>query len=305
MTSLSIVLAGGSGFLGTHVRDDLQRRGHTVTSLVRRPTNQGAGSDESTWDPYSGTAGTLDRGLIAAADVVINLAGSPTLGNPHSKKWAHELRTSRVTTTRVLAEAIAASPSPAAFLAGNGISYYGDHGDQPLTESSDSRGHALLTDVTREWQAAADPAAGAGARVCILRTAPVMDDRAAPLKQLRTLFKAGLGGRLGTGRQHMAMVSLRDWVGGVVHLAEHADASGPFNLCCAKTPTNAEFTKALASALHRPSFALVPAPLLRAAAGEMGPELLGSLNVSPAALEATGYTVLDRDVTDVLRSGLH
>ena len=138
----------------------------------------------------------------------------------------------------------------------------------------------------------------------MLRTAPVMDRRSAPLKQLRLLFLAGLGGRLGDGTQHMAMCSLRDWVGAVVHLAEHADASGPFNICCPETPTNAEFTKALASQLHRPSFATVPRFALKTGAGDMAPELLGSLNVVPAALEAVGYEFQDRDVEAVLRAGL-
>ena len=295
---LHVVLAGGSGFLGTHLRTDLRRRGHTVTSLVRR---SGSGSDESTWDPY---AGVLDRALVAQADVVINLAGSPTAGNPHSKKWARELRESRVTTTRVLAGAIAAADRPPAFLAGNGISYYGDHGGQVLTEVSDSRGHALLTDVTREWQAAADPAVDAGSRVCILRTAPVMDRRAAPLQQLRLLFKAGLGGKLGNGKQHMAMISLRDWIGAVSHLTEHPTASGAFNLCCVETPTNAEFTRTLAEALSRPAFVTAPRAILKVAAGEMGPELLGSLNVRPAALQASGYVFADPDVRAVVASGL-
>lgn len=295
---MQIVIAGASGFLGTHLSEELVRRGHDVTKLVRRPTRR---ADESTWDPY---AGTYDRGVIEAADVVVNLAGTPTAGNPHSQKWAHDLRESRVTTTRVLARAIAEATSRPAFLAGNGISWYGDHGDQVLTEASDSRGHALLTDVTREWEAAARPAADAGARVCILRTAPVMDRRSAPLKQLRTVFRLGLGARLGNGRQHMAMVSLRDWVGGVVHLAEHADASGPFNLCCPQTPTNAEFTRALARAVHRPAVVFAPAPVLQVAAGQMAPELLGSLNVRPAALEAAGYVFRDPDVTAVVATGL-
>ncbi len=102
----------------------------------------------------------------------------------------------------------------------------------------------------------------------------------------------------------MAMISLRDWVGAVIHLAEHPTASGPFNLCCVDTPTNAEFTTTLARALSRPSFATVPRMLLSKAAGEMGPELLGSLNVRPAALEAEGYVFADRDVRAVITSGL-
>ena len=115
-----VLLAGAGGFLGTHLREALLARGHGVTSLTRGPAR---GGDQSTWDPY---AGTLDPAVVEAADVVVNLAGSPTLGNPHSAKWARELRESRVTTTRVLAEAIAASERRPAFLAGNGISYYGD-----------------------------------------------------------------------------------------------------------------------------------------------------------------------------------
>jgi uncharacterized protein len=293
-----VLLAGAGGFLGIHLREALLAREHGVTSLTRGPSR---GGDQKTWDPY---AGTLDPAVVEAADVVVNLAGSPTLGNPHSAKWARKVRESRVTTTRVLAEAIAASDRRPAFLAGNGISFYGDRGDSLLDESADSRGDALLTSVTREWQAAADPATAAGARVCVLRTAPVMDRRSAPLKQLRLLFRAGLGGRLGDGRQRMPMVSLRDWVGATVHLAEHPDASGPFNLCCPQTPTNAEFTKALAGQLHRPSFATVPRFALRVGAGPMAPELLGSLNVVPAALLASGYEFRDPDVDAVLRAGL-
>ncbi|WP_205473560.1 TIGR01777 family oxidoreductase [Nocardioides sp. SYSU D00038] len=295
---MRIVVAGASGFLGTHLVEELTRRGHHVTRLVRRRPGSAA---ESQWDPY---AGRVDRGVVGSADVVVNLAGAPTLGNPHSSRWARELMHSRVTTTRLLAEAVAGAEQPPAYLAGNGISYYGDHGDEPLTESSGSRGDALLTRVTRAWQEAAEPAAAAGARLCVLRTAPVMDRRSAPLEQLRLLFRLGLGGRLGDGAQYMAMISLRDWVGGVTHLVEHDDVAGPVNLCCPRTPTNAEFTRALARAVHRPAFAAVPRTALRLGAGAMAPELLGSLRVRPAALEAAGYSFRDRDVESVLATGL-
>ena len=295
---MRVLLAGASGFLGAHLRAGLVAGGHQVTSLSRGPAR---GADQSSWDPY---AGTLDPAVVEGADVVVNLAGSPTLGNPHSRRWARELRESRVRTTAVLAGAIAASARRPAYLAGNGISYYGDHGSDRLTEQADSRGAALLTSVTQDWQAAAAPAADAGARVCILRTAPVIDRRSAPLKQLRLLFRAGLGGRFGNGHQHMPMVSLRDWVAAVVHLAEHPDASGPFNICCPQTPTNAEFTRELAARLHRPSFATVPGFALKLAAGPMAPELLGSLNVVPAALEASGFRFQDRDVAAILSAAL-
>ena len=296
--SLSILLGGGSGFLGSHLRRALTERGHSVTTLTRRPAES---SSEVAWDPYGDG---VPQQAVDAADVVINLAGSPTLGNPHSKKWARELRESRVTTTRVLAEAIAAAPRPPAYLAGNGISYYGDHGSAVLTEVSDTRGHALLTDVTREWQAATTAADEAGARVCILRTSPVMDRRSAPLQQQRLQFLAGAGGRIGNGEQYMPMSSLRDWIGAVAHLAEHPTASGPFNICLPEAPTNAEFTRALARAVRRPAFLHVPAAVIRVAAGEMAPELLGSVNVRPAALLESGYEFLDTDVAEMLRSAL-
>lgn len=295
---MRVLLAGGSGFLGSHLGDHLRGRGHDVTRLVRRSPD---GSDEVEWRPAEGV---LDADAVASADAVVNLAGSPTLGNPHSSRWARELRESRVTTTRLLAQAVAATGGRASFLAGNGISFYGDHGDTLVTEDSDSRGDALLTSVAREWQAAAEAAVEAGARVCVLRTSPVMDRRSAPLKMLAPLSSAGLGARLGSGRQHMPMISLRDWVGAVTHLLEHDSASGPFNLCCPETPTNAEFTKALASALGRPSLLAAPSPVLRLAAGEMAPELLGSINARPAALLASGYRFRDPDVTEVVASGL-
>ena len=298
MGAMSIVMAGSSGFLGTHLRKELERRGHRVTALVRRPTDL---PDESSWDP---DAGDVDEKLVASADVVVNLAGSPTIGNPHSRKWSTALHDSRVNTTTVLAEAIAAAPEPPYFVAGNAVAWYGDHGPAELTEAADSRGHSLMTDVCRDWQAAAQPAVDAGGRVVFLRTTPIMDRSSAPLQQLRLLFKAGLGGRLSSGRQHMPMISLRDWVGATSYLVEHPTAEGPMNLCCVSTPTNEEFTEALAKRLHRPAIATVPGPVLKVAAGRLAPEVLGSLNVRPQALLDLGYEFADPDVDAVLASGL-
>ncbi len=134
---LDVVIAGASGFLGSHLADELRGRGHTVTALVRRPTTA---PDESQWDPYTGT---IEPEVIERSDVVVNAAGSRLFGNPHSKKWQRTLFDSRVVTTRVLADAIAASDRRPAFLAGNGSSYYGDHGAEPVTEQSDSRGDGV------------------------------------------------------------------------------------------------------------------------------------------------------------------
>ncbi len=295
---MRVVIAGASGFLGTHLTEHLRVGGHEVTQLVRRAPES---SRQSRWDPY---AGEVEQGLIERCDVVVNLAGVTIAGNPHSPKHARDVLESRVATTDVLARAIARADRPPAFLAGNGIAWYGDHGSQVLTEDSESRGHAFLTTVTREWQAAAAPAVEAGARVCVLRTAPVLDRSSSPLKELKRLFSLGLGARLGDGRQFFPVISLRDWVGAASYLAESRDVFGSFNLCCPETPTNAEFTQALAKAVGRPVFLFAPASVLKVAAGRMAPELLGSVNARPAALERAGYDFQDVDVREVLVAAL-
>lgn len=293
------MIAGSSGFLGTHLVSLLRSRGHEVTRLTRKP----GGSDTSLWDPY---ADQVDPAVIDSADVVVNLAGSPTAGNPHSRKWAEELERSRVTTTEVLACAIARSERKPAFLAGNGISFYGDHrdvGDPELPESTDTRGDALLTRVTRVWEAATRPAQEAGARVAILRTSPVLDKGSAPLKQQWLQFRAGLGGRLGDGRQHFPCIGLEDWVRAVVFIAEN-DVSGPVNLCLPQTPTNAEFTRALAKAAGRPAFLHVPAFVIDKAAGEMAPEVLGSVRAVPQVLLDAGFEFAHPTIEDTIAAAV-
>lgn len=287
---MRFLIAGASGFLGSHLTADLRAAGHDVVALTR--SGNGA-----VWDPYGGQ---LDRALVEETDVVVNLAGAPTVGNPHSRRWARNLLESRVTTTRVLAEAIAASERKPAFLAGHAIAIYGDHGAEEVTESAASRGDSFLTGVTRQWQAAAEPAIEAGARVCLLRTTPVLDRTSAPLKQLLPLFRLGLGGRLGSGAQYFPNISLRDWIAATRFLAENDAISGPVNLCSPITPTNAEFTRALAALVHRPALLPVPAFVLRRAAGRLAPELLGSIRAVPRVLLDAGFAFTDHDIEAVL-----
>ena len=159
---MRFLIAGSSGFLGTLLREQLGRQGHSVTPLVRRPPGEHPplGLDhEVRWDPYESPLG---HEVVDDHDVVVNLAGTPTIGNPHSKKWARRLRESRVTTTRVLAEAIAASDTKPRFLAGNAIGYYGDHGDEVITDDSDSRGDALMTRVAARLADRGGPGRGGG-----------------------------------------------------------------------------------------------------------------------------------------------
>lgn len=295
------VIAGSSGFLGTRLVSALRERGHRVTRLVRRE----AGPGESRWNPYGEE---VDQGVVDSADAVVNLSGAPLIGNPHSKKWAHALVESRVTTTRVLADAVARTHRTGtgrpAYVVGNGISFYGDHGDQPVTEATEPRGDAFLSGVTHLWQDAAQPAADAGARLAILRTAPVIDRTHPPLKPMLLPFRLGLGARLGDGSQFFPVISLRDWVNAVMHLLERKTAAGPFNLCSPVTPTNAEFTSAVCTALGRTPRLAVPASVIRRAAGPMAPEVLGSMRAEPAALLASGYEFADHDVRDVVAAAL-
>jgi uncharacterized protein (TIGR01777 family) len=295
---MHVVVAGATGFLGQNLVEALRAHGHTTTSLVRRAPEVDA---ESRWDPSSGL---LDAQVIEDADVVVNVAGSSLLGVPHTDSYARKLRESRISTTAFLSDAVAASDKKPAFLAQNGTARYGDHGSDRVTEDTDARSHTLMGGVTRDWEDAVASAEEAGARVCVLRTAPVLDRQAMPLTILRPLFRLGLGGRLGPGDQYFPLVSLRDWMRAACHLAESPDAAGPFNVCCPRTPTNAEFTRALARALGRPAVLPVPAAALRIGAGPLAPELLASVNLVPQALIDSGFEFRDHDVTDVLASGL-
>jgi uncharacterized protein (TIGR01777 family) len=300
---MRFLVAGSSGFLGRHLVQALRAGGDDVRTLTRSSAPTGA--EEVSWDP---AAGRLDPAALDGVDVVVNVAGSPTVGNPHSKKWARNLRESRVTTTSTLAEAIAArgraGAAMPAFLAQNALGWYGDHGTEVVTEQSDSRGEALMTNVCREWQAAAGPAVDAGARVCFLRTVPVFDRTAPPLKQLLPMFRLGLGARLSDGRQFFPVISLRDWVAAAIHLGHDQSVSGPVNLCAPRTSTNAEFTQALASAVHRRALLVVPGFAVRIGAGEMAKEILGSVNVVPDVLDKAGFEFRDHDVHDVLAAAL-
>lgn len=295
---MRVVIAGASGFLGSHLTDRLRDRGHDVVRLVRR--DAGA-PDESRWDPYRDE---LDQAVIDAADVVVNVAGSKLLGVPYSRRFLRTLHDSRVVTTRVLAEAIARSSALPAFLAQSASAWYGDHGAEPVTERSDSRGDAFMTQVARDWEAATDPARSAGARVVHLRTVPVMQRGSLTLDVLVPTFRLGLGARLGSGRQYFPVISLRDWVGAVTFLLDHETAAGPFNLTSPEPPTNSEFTDAFADAVGRRARLVAPAPILRLAAGKLAPETLGSYRLLPVALQEAGFRFHDEDVRAVLAAAL-
>lgn len=290
---MRILVAGDSGYLGTQLRRRLEGAGHEVVGLTRHDPGPG----QARWDPQRAP---LDVGVVERTDVVVNLCGSSLLGNPHSQAYAARLFDSRVTTTRVLADAIAASRRKPALLAGNGTSFYGDRGDELLTEDSGTQGDALLTRVTRQWQEATEPAVDAGARVCVLRTAPVFGPGSMVARTLRRVFRLGAGGRLGSGRQYFPLISTHDWVEAAVRLATDDLLRGPVNLVAPELPTNAELTRAMADVLHRPAVLPVPAAAIRVAAGPMAPELLSSVRARPQVLLDAGFTFRHPNVEEIL-----
>lgn len=292
------VLAGASGFLGTALRARLADAGHEVVRLVRRPA---AAASESTWDPY---AGEVDADLVAGADVVVNLAGVSLVRWPWTESYRRQILESRIWTTDTLATSIAGAATPPVYVVASAVARYGvDRGDELLTEDS-SDGTGFLTDVVRAWEGAADPARETRARVCHLRSGVVIDRSGSALRLMRPPFSLGLGSRIGSGAQYFPIISLDDWVRATLFVAE-SDVSGAFNLVGPEPPTNAEFTQALAGALHRPAFLRAPAVVLRTVFGDVSGELLGSRRVLPKRLADAGFEFDHRDVDAIVAAGLH
>lgn len=279
-----LVLAGGSGFLGTAWRDHLAREGHEVVRLVR---GEALSASESHWDPY---AGEVDRAVIERADVVANLAGAPLAHWPWTEAYKATFTDSRVATTRTLAEAIASSERKPAFVAQSGIAGYGDQGDRVVTEESPIDADSFMAEVVRQWEAATQAASSAGTRVATMRTGVVLDRRGGPVKLLLPVFKAGLGGPVGSGEQYFSTISLADWVRAATHLATHDDAEGAYNVSGPNATTNGEFGTLFGRMLRRPAKVPVPAFVLNGLAGTVSSELLNSTRVEPARLLAEGFS---------------
>jgi uncharacterized protein (TIGR01777 family) len=280
---MRVVVAGSSGLIGTALVALLRQAGHEVLRLVRRPARA---PDERAWNP---AAATMDSATLEAADAVVNLCGS-SIGD---KRWSGEvkqaIRDSRIDPTEVLAAAVAEHRVPVLVNA-SGVGYYGDTGDQRVDETAPA-GSGFLAQVCRDWEAATASAERAGARVVRLRTGLVISPSGGLMGQLKPLFAAGLGGRLGSGQQYMPWISLDDEVGAIRFTLEHDEVSGPVNLSGPDPVTNAEFTKALGEALHRPTSLVVPAFALRLARGaELVDEIvLAGQRAVPAVLREHGY----------------
>ena len=281
---MRVAVTGSSGLIGTALAEALRRGGHEVAPLVRRPPGPG----EIRWDPRTADGG-LNPAALDGVDAVVHLSGAPIAGGRWTEARKQKLRASRVQSTQALVAALAAAKSPpSALLSGSAVGWYGDTGEHEVDESAPA-GTGFLADLVRDWEAAAQPARDAGVRVVNLRSGVVLSRRGGMLGMLAPLFQFGLGARIGPGTQFISWISLTDHVGAVRYLLDHTDIDGPVNLTAPAPVTNAAFTAALARALHRPAVLWVPAPVLRAGAGEMSSELLGSQRVLPRRLTEAGF----------------
>jgi uncharacterized protein (TIGR01777 family) len=282
-----ILVSGVSGPIGAALLPSLESSGATITRLMRPASGAGSASSIETisWEPLSPIA----PDAVSGFDAVIHLAGESIVGRWTATKKAR-IRDSRVVGTSNLAQALAqAKEKPQVFLCSSAIGYYGDRGDEVLKEESSS-GTGFLPEVCREWEAATKPAAGAGIRTVQIRTGIVLSAQGGALGKMLTPFKMGVGGRIGSGKQWMSWIDVRDMVGAIHHILKTDLLQGHVNMVAPKPVTNAEFTKTLAGVVSRPAIFPMPAFAVQLAFGEMGETvLLGSQRVEPAQLVASGY----------------
>ena len=282
---MKIAITGASGFIGRRLMKLLAARGHRLHVLSRHAgTNLPAGVQLSVWDPLLGPA---PEDALLDADAVLHLAGEPV-----AQRWTaaakQRIRDSRVVGTSHLVAALAdCSPRPATLVCASAIGYYGSRGDELLSEDS-APGTGFLADVCVGWEREAAKAEALGMRVTRIRTGVVLDPRGGALKPMLAPFRFGLGGPLGGGRQWMSWIHASD-LAELFRFALENPAPPVLNGVAPGSVTNAEFTRALATALHRPAFLPVPKLALRMLFGEMADMLLASQRVAPVAAEAAGF----------------
>ena len=281
-----ILVSGVSGPIGTALVPTLQASGAHITRLVRIDPKHTTPEDHSIpWDP----AQPFAADALSGFDAVIHLAGESIVGRwTETKK--KKIRDSRVLGTRHVAQALAqAKDKPRAFICSSAVGFYGNRGDEVLTEQS-APGSGFLADVCIEWETAARIAADAGIPTVLLRTGVVLSPKGGALGKMLPPFKMGLGGRIGDGEQWMSWIDVQDMVGAIHHILKSDLLSGPVNMVAPKPVTNAEFTQTLASVLSRPAILPMPALAVKLAFGEMGETvLLGSQRVEPTQLVMSGY----------------
>jgi uncharacterized protein (TIGR01777 family) len=288
---MRIVVAGASGFLGHPLMRRLRAAGHEVTQLVRRGTTK---PEQVTWDPAEPIHLPDDTGAV------INLCGA-SIGHRWTDAYRREIRESRVRPTATLAQAVAAQGIPVLINA-SGVGIYGDTGDREVTEQSPpGDASEFLVGVNIEWEAAA--LAASSQRVVFLRTGLPIDQAGGFLKPQLLPFRLGVGGKLGNGRQWVPWISLTDWLNAAMFVLEH-EIDGPVNMVGPEPVTNAEWTKALGQALHRPALMPVPRLAVRILFGEYSDEGYRSMRVKPQALLAEGFTFTHSTAREALQHAL-
>jgi hypothetical protein len=282
---MRVVVSGSSGLIGRSVVAGLRARGDEVTLLVRRPPAAG----EARWDPGTGS---IDAGALVGADAVVNLSGAGIGDKRWSAARRHEIVASRVQATALLARTLAELARPPSVLVNaSAVGFYGDRGDETLTEAS-ARGSGFLAAVCGSWEDATEPAVQRGLRVVRLRSGVVLSAHGGALARQLPLFRLGIGGRLGSGRQWFSWISLPDEVRAILHALDEPAVQGAVNATAPEPVTNRDFTRALGRALHRPSVMAVPGFALRIALGsDLASEMvLAGQRVLPTRLTATGFT---------------
>ena len=284
-----VLMTGASGLIGSALQPSLEQSGAQVVQLTRRPAKSPA---QISWNPRA----PLAPETVAGFDAVIHLAGETVVGRWTAEK-KREIRESRVSGTQHLATALAECKSkPRAFLCASAVGFYGNRGDEVLTEDSPD-GTGFAAELGRDWEAASRIAANAGIRTVNLRIGVVLTSRGGALGKMLTPFKLGLGGRIGSGRQWWSWIHIDDIVGAVHHLLRTESVSGPVNLVAPNPVTNREFTRELAGVLHRPALAPLPEFMARIALGEMATELMcSSQRVMPRKLQESGYSFRFNDL---------
>ena len=280
---MRVAVTGASGLIGRALCADLTADNHDVVRLVRRTPSA---PDELGWDPVNGE---VDLAGLDGVDVIVHLAGAGVGDHRWTEQYKAEIRDSRVLGTTTIASAAAALVrKPRALISASAIGYYGDRGDERLTEASD-KGTGFLSDVVADWEAAADPARHAGIRVAHPRTGLVVSSEGGAWQRMIKLFKFGIGGRLGQGEQYWSFISIADEIAALRFLIDNENLDGAFNLTAPHPVTNREATADLAAALKRPAKLPVPSFALRVALGEFSIEVLGSSRVIPTRLTEAGF----------------
>jgi len=279
---MNVMISGATGLIGSALIPELEAGGHAVTRLSRSQS----GPDTIRWDPEAGTI----KGDFEGTEAVVHLAGESIAQGRWSPQKKQQILESRVKGTRLLAEKISGLPTPPKVMVStSAVGYYGDRGDEVLTEESSS-GTDFLAGVCREWEAAAEPARQAGIRVVHPRIGVVLSPKGGALGTTLPIFKLGGGGKIGNGNQWLSWVALDDVVGSIVHALTNETVEGPVNVGSPNPMTNAGYTKVLGKVLGRPTVLPLPAPVIRVMLGEVADSLLlASGRMRPAKLEATGY----------------